>query len=135
MDWETIFYNQRIDDADRARLRRKRLQARFKCAVWGTRDKRLIPVTMMRESHLRNAIAYFTRQGYQLMDMPTHEAVDDFETTYRRLNILLTESNRRGIPRAMPERMEQYYGKFIAPMYDRHSEPDFWLLDWVPGDA
>lgn len=62
MDWQTILYNTVVPKHRRRRFIQS-LERRFSCDTWGTNDGRIIPMNLMRDSHLDNAVRYTMRQA------------------------------------------------------------------------
>lgn len=90
MNWQNIFYNLRVpDDVRRAKLRAL-IKRRFHCGTWTTNDKNVIPIHLMRESHLVNAYLRVFRDAMATTDK------DVFDMRYDSAALLQIELERRG---------------------------------------
>lgn len=71
------FYDVAYPDKEARIARIYDLETQYECFVWVTRDWRVVPITQMRESHLRNALAFQRRQLDALLSKYERGEYDD----------------------------------------------------------
>lgn len=66
--WQTIFYQHDLTEVSDSEITayRKLLRQRFGCPSWVTKDHRVIPMDLMKPSHLANAFKAKTKQIWNL---------------------------------------------------------------------
>ncbi len=92
MDWQTILYDIAWPE-DRMPRASRIMRKRFKIRNWVTKDARIIPFSLMKESHLRNALNYKRRQWF--LFSPFDDRDTWIRTTWA-IGLLHTEVWRRG---------------------------------------
>lgn len=92
MDWQKIFYAIEIPVERRQRFR-DLIKQRFHCDTWGTQDGRVIPVILMRDSHLDNAWQFIYNRAIEAYKADNDK---EFDRRYAAVDLLHRELLRRG---------------------------------------